>query len=254
VIRIFIEGAQMIPPLRISLLVMATLGLSLGMTDPAQAVVVTFTGADPGATSANPRPNSDAAAAAFDAAAGAIGTVSVIDFESAPVGSFTNLSVATGVTMTSPVNQSIVGAPVPNEHLFGYNTTAGGSRFVQTHNFPTTVTFSFTPGVNSFGAYLSGLQGTGVGQQTITFHDGSAQVVNIPIISSGIAFVGFTDVGQSIASVTINLGTAQLGDVVGVDDLRFGRVAAVVPEVSSFAIASLLGVVGAAVKLWKRRT
>src|SRR5262245_56499602 len=66
----------------------------------ASAAVVTFFGQDGGIGAADPRPSSDAAAASFDVAIGAIGTIRRIDFESSPVG-FTNpFSPLAGVSVS----------------------------------------------------------------------------------------------------------------------------------------------------------
>ena len=95
------------------------------------AGIVTFTGTDTGAGSSSPRPNSIAAAASFDTAASALGTENLITFESAPIGAFTNLTVATGVTINGTDYQgnpqTISGTD--QGALFGYNTTAGGSTY-----------------------------------------------------------------------------------------------------------------------------
>jgi hypothetical protein len=63
----------------------------------ASAAPLIFTGSDPGTNSTDPRPISDAAAAAFDTAAASLGPLSLITFESAPVGTFGSLQVAPGV-------------------------------------------------------------------------------------------------------------------------------------------------------------
>lgn len=55
-----------------------------GTAGPARAVPIIFSGSDQGANSTDPRPNSNAAAAAFNAAAAALGTNNLITFESAP--------------------------------------------------------------------------------------------------------------------------------------------------------------------------
>ena len=63
---------------------------------------------------------------------------------------------------------------------------------------------------------LSGVQNAG---KSITFSDGTSQSVDIPNpgFDGGTTFVGFTDAGKSIASITINVHN----DVVGVDDVRY---------------------------------
>jgi hypothetical protein len=213
-----------------------------GAVGSSEAALETFIGSDVGAGGASARPNSDGQAALFDAAASLIGNVSVIDFEAAPLGGFVNLALGSGVTLSSLTSTgSIVNTPQGSpDSLYGYNTTSGGDQFVSV--FGGNLLFSFAPGINSFGAFISGLQGTAVGEQTITFFDGSSQVIDIPEISSGISFVGFTDVGKDIASISINVSN----DIVGVDDVRFGRASNdVVPEPATLFVWSGLGLAAA---------
>lgn len=211
------------------------------------AALVIFSGVDPGANSTDPRPNSNAAAAAFDLAASALGTNNIIDFESAPVGAFTNLTVAPGVTMNgsdvggSPqtIRNSPFGTP---DGLFGYNTTSGGSHFVSL--FGGNLTFSFATPVDAFGAYISGVQLDG---ETITFSDGSTQVIPIPNPgpTGGLEFLGFTDAGKMISSITANVQLASVGDIVGVDDVRYGvGGAAAVPDSGTSVLLFGLGLAG----------
>jgi hypothetical protein len=201
----------------------------------ANAAIITFSATDAGAGSANPRPNSDAAAAAYDAAAGLLGTATLVNFESAPLGSFSNLTIAPGVTingtdfLSNP--QTIRNTPFSSpDSVFGYNTTAGGSQFVYVNGG--TLTFSFTQPVNSFGAYITGVQVDG---ETITFSDGTQQSVPIPNPdpngNGGAEFVGFTDAGASIVSITLVADAGNASDFIGVDDVRFTTPAATaVPE------------------------
>jgi hypothetical protein len=213
---------------------------------PLQGALVVYSGSD-SANSTDPRPNSDAAAASFDAAAAGLGPLSLIDFESAPLGLFNNFVVAPGVTMDGldafSLDQEIRDTPIgPPDGLFGYNTTVAGSQFVSM--IAGDLTFSFSTPVHSFGAYISGLQ---LDFTTITFSDGSSQTVPVPNPSStdgGIAFVGFTDAGLPISAITIST----IGDVLGVDDVRFG----LVPEPSTLVLA-LIGLIGFAVWGWRRK-
>jgi hypothetical protein len=210
-------------------------------TTPVNAALVTFTGSDPGAGSLATAPNSVAAAANFDAAAALLGSEHIITFESSPLGTFASLNPAPGVTVTgadiSGGNQTIVNTSLCSNALCGYNTTVGGSRFLQL--FGGTATFSFSPGTSAFGAYLTGVQLVG---ETITFNDGSNQSVAIPNPggSGGTDFVGFTDATKSIASITITV----LNDIIGVDDVRYvGPSSSPVPEPASLSIlgAAMIG-------------
>ena len=231
--------------------VMAVLGLVL-VTTPAHAGITLFTGADDGAGSLATAPNSVASAASFDAAAAALGAENTITFESSPLGLFSSLAPASGVGLTGTnVNgndQSIVNTtsdinitPSCNNATCGYNTTPGGSNFLLL--FGGSATFSFSGGTDAFGVYLSGVQNAG---ETITFSDGTSQLIDIPNpgFDGGTIFVGFTDAGTSIASVTINVNN----DIAGVDDVRY-----VTDPVLEPASLALLGGALAGLALTRRR-
>jgi hypothetical protein len=161
----------------------------------------------------------------------------LITFESVPVGSFTNLVVAPGVTISgvdgSGNNLFINNTPdFPSAPaLDGFNTTPGGANYLEMKGGA--LTFTFAAPVQFFAAILTGVQ-TSFFQDTVTFNDGSSQSINAPgtgtnSSNGALDFVGFTDAGKSITSVSINAGTASQ-DFIGVDDVRFQ---AVVPEPSS---------------------
>lgn len=209
---------------------------------------VVFQGRDPGAGPASPRPNSNAAAAAFDAAAGALGTLNLIDFESAPLGNFSALSVAPGVVATlAGTTASATDADpgitdVPGNSGLGYNTTAGGTkhlRFVPLFNGGTaTATFSFADPVQAFGAFFTGL-GTANGDLFVTFNDGTSQelpVAGVGSVVGGAQFFGFTDAGRSISSISLQLrNVTGSRDIFGIDDVRYVSAAEVIPEPGTFA-------------------
>jgi hypothetical protein len=209
---------------------------------PATAGIVTFTGADFGVLPSSPSgPNSTQAATNFAAAAALLGNVSSITFESAPVGSFSSLVVAPGVSISGSdhagANQAIkntFNASFPS--LDGYNTTPGGSNFVEMMGGSLVFTLS-TP-IQFFGAFLSGVQN--FVQDTYTFSDGTSQTIDVPETGTSgsvgeLVFVGFTDAGKSITSVTVNAGTAGF-DALGVDDVRYQSAATTVPEPASMAL------------------
>jgi hypothetical protein len=96
------------------------------------------------------------------------------------------------------------------------------------------IALTFEPNVDSFGAYFTG---TETGTETITFSDGTEQVIDLPPASeeleghnTGVAFAGFTAPGKSIA--TVDIDEAPGGDCFGIDDISF----TVVPEPSSLVV------------------
>jgi hypothetical protein len=211
------------------------------------------------ATTTSAHPNSAAAAASFDAAVALLGTGSLVTFESAPLGSFSNLTIALGVTLNGTDingnNQTI--RDTSNSPSFptldGYNTTPGGANFVEVQ--AGILTFTFSSGVEAFGAYFSGIQDF-YPSESITFSDGTSETIGIPETGTSgsvgaLDFVGFTDAGKSITSITLNAGSASVGgDYMGVDDVRFltTPTATGAPEPSSIGMAvsglAALGFVG----------
>lgn len=185
----------------------------------ALAVPITYSAYDSGAGSLAAATNSTAAAASFDAAYTGL---SVVDFDSATPGfSFSGDGFVRTTQRCSPA-------------LCGYNTSTSGSSFLDvTYN----TTFTFASGIDTFGAYFTGVQR---GDATLTYSDGSTTVLELPsaeLSAGGTAFFGFSDFGASIVSIDYFTGTG--GDFVGVDDIRFGKVATSVPEPSTLAILAL---------------
>ena len=204
-----------------------------------QAAPIVFSGADPGATSAATMPNSFAAASTFDAAAALLGSMSLITFESVALGGINNTTVAPGVQLDDFGNASDITNTTSGFTFFGDNTTSGGSRYASA--FGGQFLFAFTDPIQAFGAFFSGLQGSvvGVGQETIVYTSGGTQTINIPNMDGGAAFVGFTDEGASISSILLDFEPGFIGDIVGVDDVRYGPAGQqppVVPEPTSLLL------------------
>ncbi len=211
-------------------------------TTVAHAGPIVFSGGDLRAGETSPRPNSDAAAAAFDAALAAFQPVTLINFESSPLGPFNNLMISPGIFadglngLGTPGPQQIRNTPfcLP-DFLCGYNTTPGGAKGLAV--LGGTLTFTFNTPIQAFGAYISGLQL----QDSLKFNDGSAQVVETPFLGSGgIGFVGFIDPGASITSISVD--TSSGSDFITFDDIRVVTTAAVgtaAPEPATLALFGL---------------
>ena len=189
-----------------------------------------------------------------NAAAAALGPASLITFESAPVGAFTSLAVAPGVTLTGANSQNnpqtinnTPNYPI-NPALDGFNTTLGGSNYLEL--MAGTATFTFSSPIQAFGAYITGPQPFFF-LDTITFNDGTSQSVSIPSgnnTDGGVSFAGFVDPGKTITQITINAGIPLVaGDFIGVDDVRFVLSPAPMstPEPGSLALLAGMGLSGA---------
>lgn len=183
---------------------------ALALSGSANAALTVYSGFDPGASAIGAL--SGAAAGAFDVAVGAHNTIT---FENA---------VPAGVAISrGSITNTFGCAPA----LCGFNTTSGGAFALSV--FGGLVTFTFTAPISSFGAYFTGVQITA---NNMSFNDGAAHTIAIPgtLATGGISFVGFTDFGKSISSITIDMNN----DVVAVDDIRY--LAAAVPEPETYAL------------------
>lgn len=216
----------------------ASLILCLCITSAGYGVTI-YQDFDPGAGPTDPRPNSNAAAAAFDAAAGALGPINLINFEGLSIGYFPSRTIAPGVvaqliSTTTTGSSGIVGGL--GDSIIGYNTTTPGIRYLRVSpaGGNSGVRFIFAEPIYAFGAYITGL-GTANGNLTAQFDDGSPVV--LPIVGEddgGVQFFGFTNLAAPISSVFLRFqGSAS--DVFSVDDLRF----VTVPEPSTWLLAGL---------------
>ena len=195
---------------------------------PARAAPVSITGADNDVTSLADMINSQIAQTAFIAAtvAGHSLLSPIITFEdSLPAG----VAISGGGGGSGITNDSGCGL------LCGINTTPSGAFFYLTVGG--TATFTFTKPIDAFGMYVTGLQTDLVAQETLTYDDGSTQTINTPTATGGGgAFIGFTDFGKNIVSISYNATT----DIVALDDVLFEQT---IPEPASLVIlgSALLG-------------
>jgi len=236
------------------------------IANPCFGAIVIFSGGDAGAASGDSHPNSDASLNSFLAAVG--GNAGAITFEGiAATNPVTNVSVATGVSLTVTGNLSSGGAPgistAAGTKETGYNTTIGGStilRFRPTgFSGPDVVAmFTFTTPIEAFGMFLTGAEAGVPGPLSLEFNDGAAQILSIPELPAqggGVQFYGFVDSGKSITTVTIREAGPYgvTGDLIGVDDVRFAEtVSSSVPEPGSIVLFGSLAVAGMR-SLQKRR-
>ncbi|MGP8271493.1 MAG: hypothetical protein ACLQLH_15610 [Terracidiphilus sp.] len=219
------------------------------------AAPITYSGYDLNAGPGGPFTNSNAAYSSFAAAAGSLNTIT---FESSPVGSFSSLTAAPGVTVTgadaSGNNLYVNNTPnyAGDPSLDGFNTTPGGANYIE--DLAGYATFSFATPIDAFGAYLSGVQ-LYFYQDKITFSDGTSETINVPGVTDGtgsVDFVGFTDPGKSISSVTITSGAGGYGDYIGIDDVSYNLPGTVTPEPST-EVLMLTGCLALGLLMWKRR-
>jgi hypothetical protein len=232
----------------------------------ASASTITFTGKDAGVSYGGPFTNSDIAHAAFDALIVGNGqTLNLIDFEGAPVGAFTSLNLGNGVSASFTNQGAASGISNQNPSGFGtFDTTRPGTEYIlfqtlavsQPATTTATLTFTFANPINSFGAYISGLGNDA--PFNYQFNDATGQVtITASGLSNGfneVQFLGFTDFGQAISSVALNLTdvppNANINWLysVGIDDVNYS---AAVPEPASLL---LLGTGVAALVARRRKT
>ena len=203
--------------------------------------ITSYTGSDDGASTSGPWPLSAAAQTAFLAAAG---PTSTLTFESLALGYYTPIAAAPGVTITlNAVNDGCAYSGICNTtlgNLYGFNVTPGGSQWL---GAPIgTTTYSFATPITAFGLWLTGVQTVFTSSFTLTFNDGTAQTLNLPInVNGGASYYGFTD-SASFSSITI---TNLSDDAWGQDDVSYSTQSSTVPEPGSLALFGS-GVIGLA--------
>ena len=199
-----------------------------------------YTGSDDGASTTGPWPNSSAAQTTF---LGAAGSTSLLTFEALSVGFSNTINAAPGVTIA--LNAPNLGCDYSGicnatfGNLYGFNVTTGGANWL---GFPIgSATFSFATPVTAFGMWITGVQTVFTSTFTLTFDDGTAQTLNLPInTSGGTSYFGFTDTA-SFSSITI---TNLSNDAWGIDDVSYSS-QSTVPEPSSLLLLGS-GVIGLA--------
>ncbi len=201
--------------------------LALGLiANPAKAVITTFQGSDPGAESIYSGLNSLLAASNFDAVAGAMGNIHLINFENVALGNFSSLNIAPGVTATL-LNTDGGGISSEQNTTYGYNTTVGGSQFLQVR--PTfaistaSLDFTFVEPIQGFGAYLTGL-GTAAGElNVIVDNEIKQQLIVTGNPFGGSQFFGFITPEKLIRNISLTLSgiTSESREIFGIDDVRY---------------------------------
>jgi hypothetical protein len=265
-------------------IVAAWLGVLAGLAllpAPASGQPKPYSGLDAGAGPGDAHPNYTTALKAFE---GATGAFSVITFDGAPAGPFSNpnapeapatsppISLGQGVTM---VLQSVDPRPpaanpepwvfgITSDHqaandpqtpFIGYNTSDTGNQFLRFVPYlqpsPADVTFTFSKPVSAFGMAITGYGGQIGGNLHLLFNAGGV-AEDLPLSGStkgGLLFYGVGNLPGPVTQFTLEMRgvTSTQRDVIGIDDLRF----AAVPEPGTFALfalgtAALLGA-------WARR-
>lgn len=214
----------------------------------------TFYGIDPGAGPGMPRPNADAAAAAFSTAAGALGPITTIDFEGLPFGDFDFLEVYPGIMAelagTDPTGSGGISADPPTgASILGYNTTPGGEKHVGVWPIFDIGTcylrFSFSAPIQAFGAYITGLEEDISGDLEIEFVNGTTITYDVPGSAAGqyggVLYFGATEPATLISAATLRLsGVYGTREIFGVDDVSFVYAEALDVESTSWgAVKSL---------------
>ena len=224
------------------------------LSQPAMAVTTIYAGQDDGVGPGGAFTNSNAAEAAFLAAAASFGTVKSDGFETAAAGYYSPLDLD-GVTITystanfgpgySGVSSTEVGTP-----LYGFNVTAGGSHWLGFPDFiNSSATFTFDTATKSFGFYLTGVQTLYTSEITLQLVDGSMSTFSLPInTNGGVTYFGVTDTVGFTGVYLSQTNYPGYADAYGIDNISFNdTLTPTVPEPATWAmLITGFGLVGAA--------
>jgi len=194
---------------------------------------------------------SAAAQAAFLGSASGFGAVTTETFESLPVGYSASFAIPGATVSLSAPDFGAGFSGISNRtfgNLYGFNTTPGGSNWL---GFAAgSATFSFSTPTNSFGFYTTGVQTVFTSSLTVTFNDGAAETLNLPInVNGGASYFGFTD-STAVSSVTI---TDTSGDAWGVDDVSYNFSGSSTPEPATWALMLIgVGAIGFSLRTARR--
>ena len=170
-----------------------------------------------------------------------------MNFEAAPLGFFTSLGVALGVTAESvecvkPEQQRHHEYSRGRDTWLQHNSRSPDFLFgsCRSSNSGTvTLSFAFNDPIQAWGLYITGL-GTANGNLYVVYNDGTAQSHSVAgDFTGGSLFFGFTDAGKSISAVVIELEERYRRHaryVFGLDDMRY--VADTTPPVIQSIFAS----------------
>ena len=221
-------------------LVVATIVL---LASYAMAGTITpFTGSDDGASTTGPWPLSSAAQTAF---LGAAGPTTTSNFQSLPTGVYTPFTLAPGVTVSFNAPNFGDGFTGISDFTFGNldGFCVSSPNCTQWFGSPSgTATYSFAKPITAFGLWLTGVQTVFTTSFTLTFNDGAAETLNLPInVNGGTTFYGFTDTA-TFSSITI---TNLSNDAWGQDVVSYSTQSST-PEPSSLLLlgSGALGLAG----------
>lgn len=221
-----------------------------------------ISGVDLGTGPGDARPNSNAAAAAFDTLASSVNSMNTITFERFAHRQTVPFSPFTGVTITGSTwaGDEFFGNGVDisnrDTNELGYNTTPFGSKHLRIWRAAgpgtTEAKFNFANPIMAFGFYVTGLQDNFDGDFVVEFTNNANQLVSYTLPKpppssnpdkASTQFWGFIDtVSPGITSVRLLSVTQPNGpggrDLWGVDDVRFTN-CNIVPEPASMTALAL---------------